>query len=104
MTDWASNYIERLAAGEIVKFRPRGNSMVPRIRSGQLCTVEPVRGETLIDKDDVVLCRCNGRSYLHLVHAVLEGHGLYQIGNMRGHVNGRVKRSAIYGKLVGVEP
>jgi hypothetical protein len=39
---WASHYIEKLRNGETVKFRPRGNSMQPKIESGQLCTVEPL--------------------------------------------------------------
>lgn len=103
MTDWATAHIVRLKAGETVSFRPRGNSMTPRIKSGQLCTVEPVREGTLIEKNDVVLCKVRGRSYLHLVRAV-EDHECYQIGNMHGHVNGRVGRIAIYGKLVKVEP
>ena len=39
---WATGHIERLKAGQTVQFRPRGNSMVGKVRSGQLCTVEPV--------------------------------------------------------------
>ncbi len=103
MSDWASGYIAKLAAGETVSFRPRGNSMVPKIKSGQLCTVEPVGDGTPIEKGDVVLCKVGGRSYLHLVRAV-GGADLYQIGNMRGHINGHVSRRAIYGKLARVEP
>jgi hypothetical protein len=36
---WAAHYIQALERGEIVSFRPRGQSMNPRIRSGQLVTV-----------------------------------------------------------------
>ena len=39
---WAANHIARLKAGEAVSFRPRGNSMVGKIESGQLCTVVPI--------------------------------------------------------------
>ena len=56
---WASSYIEGLQRGETVSFRPRGNSMTPRIESGQLCTVEPV-DITDLKKGDIVLCRISG--------------------------------------------
>ena len=34
---WATGHIAKLKAGETVSFRPRGDSMVPKIRSGELC-------------------------------------------------------------------
>jgi len=60
---WASQHIQRLAAGETVTFRPRGHAMSPRIKSGQLCTVAPVDVVTLC-ADDIVLCRVRGNEYL----------------------------------------
>jgi len=72
--------------------------MLPRIRSGQLCTLEPSDGE--ISVGDVVLCTVNGRDYLHLVTA-LQGDRV-QIGNNRGHINGWTSRSKVYGRLVCV--
>lgn len=95
---WASQYIKKLQAGETVQFRPRGNSMKPRIESGQLCTVEPAN---TIEVGDVVLCKVKGREYLHLVKAV-KGE-TYQIANNRGHINGWVGRNAIYGKCTRIE-
>lgn len=74
--------------------------MTPRIKSGALCTVEPLQGS--LAAGDVVLCRVKGSDYLHLVKAV-QGER-YQIGNNHGHVNGWVGLNAIYGKLVRVEP
>ena len=56
---WADGHIARLQAGETVCFRPRGNSMVGKIDSGQLCTVEPI-GERDLDVGDIVLCRVRG--------------------------------------------
>ena len=97
---WATGYIERLRRGETVSFRPTGNSMTPRIKSGQLCTVEPVRVPESIKKDDVVLCRVNGSEYLHIVKAARDGS--FQIGNNHGKINGWTK--AVFGKLVSVEP
>jgi hypothetical protein len=97
---WATHYIEKLRGGEAVSFRPRGHSMSGRIESGQLCTVEPVDPEA-IRVGDIVLCKVNGRQYLHLVKAV-QGRR-FQIGNNRGRVNGWVTASSIYGRCVKVE-
>jgi len=66
---WASSYIARLKNGESVSFRPRGNSMTPKIESGQLCTVEPAVVESL-EVGDIVLCKVNGSEYLHLIKAI----------------------------------
>jgi hypothetical protein len=78
---WASQYIARLKEGEIVLFRPRGNSMRGKIESGQLCTVEPVDPASL-EVGDIVLCKVNGREYLHLIKAI-QGARI-QIGNTGG--------------------
>lgn len=102
MGNWASGHIEKLAAGETVQFRPHGNSMQPKIRSGQLCTVEPLR-DYVVERNDIVLCKVGGSVYLHIVSAVKPG-GSYQISNNRGRVNGWISRDSIYGRLVKVEP
>ena len=98
---WASAYLEPLQRGETVSFRPRGNSMVPLIRSGQLCTVAPL-GERTLEKGDIVLCRVGGAQYLHRILAV-GADGRYQIGNNRGGINGWIGREQIYGRLLRVE-
>lgn len=66
---WASRYIKQLTEDETVSFRPRGNSMVGKIESGQLCAVEPVDSETL-KVADIVLCKVKGHEHLHLVKAI----------------------------------
>ncbi len=97
---WATGYIEKLKQGETVQFRPRGNSMVGKIDSGQLCTVEPVNVAEL-EVGDIVLCKVNGCQYLHLIKAI-QGNR-FQIGNNRGRINGWVGENAIFGKCVSVE-
>ena len=67
---WASDYIAHLQSGEAVQFRPRGNSMAGKIESGQLCTVEPVDAAA-IKVGDIVLCKVNGKQYLHLMKAIV---------------------------------
>lgn len=99
---WASSYIASLRAGLTVSFRPHGNSMQPRIESGQLCTVAPIAEGESVSPDDVVLCTVHGSQYLHRVSAVRGPQ--YQIANMRGHVNGWITRRQIHGRLVRVDP
>ncbi len=97
---WATFHIEKLKQGETVQFRPRGNSMVGKISSGQLCTVMPVDPNTL-EVGDIVLCKVRGSEYLHLVKA-RQG-ARFQIGNNRGHINGWIGAKGIFGKCVRVE-
>jgi phage repressor protein C with HTH and peptisase S24 domain len=97
---WASAYIAALQEGGTVQFRPRGNSMQGKIESGQLCTVEPVDAANL-KVGDIVLCKVNGKQYLHLVKAI-QGKR-FQIGNNRGRINGWVSTNCIYGKCIKVE-
>jgi hypothetical protein len=94
---WATVYIDKLRKGETVQFRPRGNSMAGKINSGQLCTVAPVNPASL-EVGDIVLCKVNGKQYLHLVKAIQGDR--FQIGNNRGHINGWVGHNGIYGKYV----
>ena len=98
---WATGHIERLQRGETVSFRPRGHSMAPRIRSGQLCTVAPVELSSLV-VEDIVLCRVRGAEYLHRIAALQPGR--FQIGNNRGGINGWIGPSGIFGKLLSVAP
>lgn len=96
---WATSYIEKLKRGEVVQFRPRGNSMSGKIESGQLCTVEPARIEEL-EVGDIVLCKVNGFQYLHLIKAVQGAR--FQIGNNRGRINGWVGSNSIHGKCTSI--
>src|SRR5258707_7134625 len=97
---WATLHIEKLRNGEVVQFRPRGNSMSGKIESGQLCTVEPARLQEL-RVGDIVLCKVNGFQYLHLIKAT-QGERV-QIGNNRGRINGWIGENGIYGKCVRIE-
>lgn len=92
--------LERLAAGQPVSWRPKGNSMTPRIKSGQLVTVEPIADKATLKVGDVVLCKVKGSHYLHLISAIQGDR--FQISNNHGRVNGWTHQ--IFGKLVRVEP
>jgi len=97
---WADNYIAKLLKGETVQFRPRGNSMVPLINSGDLVTVVMATKGT-VKVGDIVLCKVKGSQYLHLVKAI-DG-DRYQIGNNRGGINGWTPGGNIYGRVTKVE-
>jgi phage repressor protein C with HTH and peptisase S24 domain len=99
--DFSDQHIEALHRGEIVKLRPHGNSMTPKIKSGQLCTIAPVRAED-VRVGDAVLVKVHGNRYLHLVKALQGGRAC--IGNNHGRINGWTPLDHIYGKLVKVEP
>lgn len=73
--------------------------MQGRVSSGQLCIVSP--DIDYLRKGDIVLCKVNGRQYLHLIKA--ESNGRYLIGNNKGRINGWVGLNGIYGKLIHVE-
>jgi hypothetical protein len=86
----------RVAAGEVVQFRPTGSSMVPLIASRDLVTVVPVDASR-VEVGDIVLARVAGSVYLHLVSAVDASRGRVQISNNRGRVNGWTNLARVYG-------
>ena len=98
---WATDYIKRLKCGETIKIRPHGNSMQGRIESGQLVTIEPV-GSKILFKGDIVLCKVNGKQYLHLISAISTD-SRYQISNNKNHVNGWTTINNIFGVVTNVE-
>lgn len=98
---WADNYIAKLKNGETIEFRPRGNSMVPTIKSGDLCTIEPINGRVL-RKGDIVLCTVSGAQYLHKIIAIKDKIK-FQIGNNHGNINGWTNLDKIYGVLTRIE-
>lgn len=101
---WAQHYIEKLQRGETIQFRPRGNSMQPKVPDGALVTVEPVDNKMDILVDDVVLCRVKGKDYLHRVESAEDDQSRFLIGNMRGFTNGWTPRKNVFGRVTKVEP
>jgi hypothetical protein len=96
--------VPRLVAGETIKVRGIGNSMVPILKSGQVVTVEPVKKGAILRKGEIVLAKVKGRVYLHKVTGLRQGQ--VQVGNNRGYVNGWTSREQVYGRVVPdpVEP
>ena len=77
--------------------------MVPRIKSRELCTYAPVLTDDDVKEGDVVFCRVGGHYYTHLVHTkqkVADGSFRFQIGNMRGNINGWTGLNNIFGRVI----
>jgi hypothetical protein len=105
---WADEHIKKLSSGLTISFKPRGNSMLPYIKSGQEVKVRPVT-VTLThygsgdwkeeieapEVGDIVLCKVKGTQYLHRVTAI-KGER-FQISNAKGRVNGWIGISQIFG-------
>jgi hypothetical protein len=92
----------RVQAGETVQFRPRGNSMAPRIRHRQLVTVTPASALTFTI-GDAVLARVRASLCLHLISAVDAHRERVQISNSKGRVNGWAPYRHVYGVVTAVE-
>ena len=88
--------INHLLNGETVIIGGKGNSMTPKLKSGEYVIVEPITENTKIKKRDIVLCKVRGNIYLHLVTGI-SGKS-YKISNNHGHDNGWTTQ--VYGKYV----
>jgi len=90
-------HIKDLEDGKNVSLRPKGNSMKPKVCSGDLVTISPkISG---IKKGDIVFCKVKSNYYIHLIKAV--GKKGYLIGNNHGRTNGWTHK--VYGKVIKVE-
>lgn len=76
-----------------------GQSMTPILKSGQAVRCIPVAEETVLKKNDIVLCKVAGHFYLHKISAI-KGEKTFQISNNHGHVNGWIGKKCIYGLVV----
>lgn len=85
----------KLLDGETCIVTGYGQSMTPRLKSGQSVIVEPINENTVLRKKDIVFVKVNGNIYLHLISAIKGNQ--YQISNNHKHVNGWVSRNKIYG-------
>ena len=88
---------ESLRKRKEIKCKLYGNSMTPRIKSGQLVTITPNIEHVKIG--DIVFCKVNGNYCVHAVKAI-DGKR-YQIANNHGHINGWTKN--IFGKVIKIE-
>jgi hypothetical protein len=95
-----------LEKGEVI-WKPKGNSMTPKIDSGdqvriKRCTPRAFR------VGDIVYAKVRGNHYLHLLSALDNSQGSgylarYQISNNHGHVNGWTDAKNMFGICVQVK-
>lgn len=90
-----------LEKGEVI-FKPHGNSMTPKIHSGDEVTIKKVP-LAAFRVGDVAYCKVKGSIFLHLITAIDETGNRYQISNNHGHVNGWATAANMYGLLVKVK-
>jgi phage repressor protein C with HTH and peptisase S24 domain len=89
---------EHLASGETCIVTGYGNSMTPKLKSGESVIMEPVGEDTILEKGDVVLCKVHGHYYCHLISSI-RGNS-YQISNNHKHVNGWISKKNIFGRMI----
>lgn len=90
-----------LEKGEVV-WKPRGNSMTPKIDSGDQVAIKKVPASAC-RIGDIVYAKVKSNYYLHLLSAIDETQRRYQISNNHGHVNGWVNADAVFGICVQVK-
>lgn len=90
--------VEKLQNGETFVTSEKGNSMVPKIHSGQDHRLAPATLES-VEVGDIVYCKVRGNFYTHLVKAKDPIKGV-QIGNNKGGINGWTKN--VFGKVIEV--
>jgi hypothetical protein len=95
-----------LAKGEVI-WKPKGNSMTPKINSGDQVKVINCLPQ-VFRIGDVAYAKVHGNHYLHLVSAIDDSAGAgylarYQISNNHGHINGWTDAKNMFGILVQVE-
>jgi hypothetical protein len=91
--------VEALQKGKPIITSEKGNSMTPRIKSGQEHELSPVESWEECGVGDVVFCKVKGNYYTHLVTGKQKDRGLC-ISNNHGHVNGWTK--IVYGKVTKI--
>ena len=103
------NYLVKceLKEGHTVAFRSSGNSLWPRVQSGDSCIYEPITNHDLIQLEDIVFCEVQpgNRFYAHVVKRIgeWEGKRYFTIANIKGRENGWCYDEHVYGKLTRVE-
>lgn len=89
-----------LEKGEVT-WKPHGNSMSPRIHSGDQVVVKQVPAKST-RVGDAVYAKVKGSYYLHLLSAIDESQNRYQISNNHGYVNGWVTADNVFGVCIKV--
>lgn len=97
MRNYKLEKLQTLKEGETFVTKEFGNSMSPRIKSGQEHRLEACSWE-IAEVGDIVYCKVKGSFYTHLVKA--KGVRGCLISNLKGKENGWTKN--VYGRVTEV--
>ena len=83
-----------------MQWRSGGNSLAPRIMSGECCKYQPVSKHADVKEKDIVFCQIKGRYWGHMVKKKTfvggEKEYVYTISNINGHKNGATDLESTY--------
>lgn len=96
-----NSIVKTLSEKGEISFKPHGQSMTPKIESGDLVRVKVV-ASSILRIGDIVYCKVKGNYYLHLITAIDYPKSKFQISNNKGHVNGWINANSIYGLCIEV--
>ena len=100
---------ENLIHGVGCQYQSTGQSLWPRVKSGDCCFFEPVLDPDLLKLNDIVFCQVqpSERFFAHMITemkvdpaASAKNRRAWTIGNINGHVNGWCYDRHIYGRMV----
>ena len=104
---------EALLNGRKCFYRSSGNSLAPRVRSGNGCCYHPVTNADEVNVNDIVFCEVQpgDRFFAHIIKKKWwhtwdrdePPQWAFTISNIRGHENGWCYIEHIYGKCVEVK-
>ena len=104
---------EALLKGRKCFYRSSGNSLAPRVRSGNGCCYHPVTNADEVNENDIVFCEVQpgDRFYAHVVKYKYWHTGdpheppqwAFIISNIKGRENGWCYMEHIYGKCVEIQ-
>lgn len=92
----------QVKSGEVIEFRPRGNSMTGLVNDGDLVKVVPLNNVNALAVGDVVLVKVKGGVFLHKVLENQTKIERVKIGNNKGGVNGYTAYRNVAGVAVEV--
>jgi hypothetical protein len=93
-------HVEQLKNGQTVKIRFLGGSMWPRVKSGQMCTIEPTAGVNIFNDGEMVFCTVMGKRVIAVIRNVGR---LLKICDNRGRFLGWTPETLIHGRCVRVD-
>ena len=93
-----ANHLKR---GEICKVTNYDRFMIPILKPGQSVICVIVTENTILHKNNIVLCKIDGKYYLRKITAIKNG-VTYQISDNHGHIEGFISKKNIFGVVVEI--